>query len=546
MFRPLFKMGVSLGNLLFVNGSDHRLYDLSSLDLKRESNYYEGRQPIIQSETLPMRQKPYLIFILINLWFLFYGGGLPALEKNQNVYIIPVSGTVEPGMAAYIKRSLEEIQDEPDAVIIFKLDTFGGRVDAALDIVDTISNIPKGRTIAFVEKRAISAGALIALSADLLFMKSNTIIGDCAPIIQTQEGQKMAGEKVQTVLRARFRALAKKNNYPVVLAESMVTIDMEVYQVEMDGQKVFMDKKAYDDLTEEEKKKITRKKTIVAKGELLTMDDAEAFDLGFSQKSVPSIKAVLTGLGVGSPDIVTIEETWSESLVRFLQPMLPILMLIGIGAIYTEIKAPGFGFPGIIGIICLGLVFFNQYLVGLADYTELLLLLIGALLLGVEVFVLPGFGVAGIAGLMVIATGLVLSFQGFVVPDPSFPWEGALLMKNLAQVLGSFLFAFIISLFLIRFVLPRLSKILKGPYLETTLADSHVDSTEISLARPGDTGVAYTFLRPSGKIMVQDRKIDAITRGDFIDRGAPVVIETIEQNHVIVKRHPPEDAEGLK
>ncbi|MBC8440884.1 MAG: serine protease [Deltaproteobacteria bacterium] len=482
-----------------------------------------------------MKQTNFLIFILISFCMLFSGNITLASQKKQKVYIIPVTGTVEPGMAAYVKRALEEIKDETDAVFVFKMDSFGGRVDSALEIVDTISNVPKGKTIAFVEKRAISAGALIALSSNLLFMKENTIIGDCAPIIQTQKGQEMAGEKIQTVLRAKFRALAKKNNYPVVLAESMVTIDMEVYQVVMDGKKSFMDKIAYDDLTEDEKKTITSKKTIVAKGELLTMHDAEAFDLGFSQKSVKDINEALLILGYEAPDIITIEESWSESLVRFFQPFLPILMLIGIGAIYTEIKAPGFGLPGIIGIICLGLVFFGQYLVGLADYTELLLLLVGVLLLGVEVFVLPGFGVAGITGLIVIAVGLVLSFQGFVVPDPSFPWEGALLMKNLAQVLGSFMLAFLISLFMIRFVLPHLSKIINGPYLEATLSNSHVDVTIGLGLKPGDKGIAHSFLRPSGKIIINNKKIDAITQGEFIDQGTLVMIDKIEQNRVIVK-----------
>ncbi|MCK5348432.1 MAG: serine protease, partial [Desulfobacula sp.] len=147
-----------------------------------------------------MKQKKYLIFILAGLCVLFLGNTLYASQEKQKVYIIPVSGTVEPGMAAYVKRALEEIKNETDAVFVFKMDTFGGRVDAALDIVDVISNVPKGKTIAFVEKRAISAGALIALSSNLLFMKENTIIGDCAPIINTQEGQKMAGEKIQTVL----------------------------------------------------------------------------------------------------------------------------------------------------------------------------------------------------------------------------------------------------------------------------------------------------------------------------------------------------------
>jgi len=482
-----------------------------------------------------MKHKKYFLFILITFCFLSLGNTLYASQKNRKVYIIPVAGTVEPGMAAYVKRALEEIKEEKDAVFIFKMDTFGGRVDAALEIVDTISNVPRGKTIAFVEKRAISAGALIALSSNLLFMKENTIIGDCAPIINTQEGQKMAGEKIQTVLRAKFRALARKNNYPVVLAESMVTIDMEVYEVEMKDGKKFMDKKSYDDLTKTEKEKILRKKTLVSKGELLTMHDAEAFELGFSQKSVKDIKEVLSILGYDKTDIITIKESWSETLVRFVQPFLPVLMLIGIGAIYTEIKMPGFGLPGAIGIICLGLVFFSQHLVGLASHTELLLLLIGFLLLGVEVFVLPGFGVAGITALLVIATGLVLSFQGFVVPDPSFPWEGDLLMKNLALVLGSFLFSFLISLFLIRYVLPGISKIVKGPYLEATLSNSHVAATSVLKIKPGDTGVAHSFLRPSGKIMIHNEKMDAITQGEFIAQGEKVIIDKIEPNRVIVK-----------
>ncbi len=482
-----------------------------------------------------MRPKQYLIFSITVFWLVFSCSPISAFEGKPKIYVIPIEGAVEPGMAAYVKRSLNSLKDETDAVFLFKLDTFGGRVDSALDIVDEISNITQGKTIALVEKRAISAGALIALSSSILLMKENTIIGDCAPIIQTEKGMEMAGEKIQTVLRAKFRALAKKNNYPVVLAESMVTIDMEVYQVMVEGQKRFMDKKAYDDLTEAEKKAMGAKKTIVAKGELLTMDDAEAFDLGFSKKSVKDIDEALSFLGYDSAEIITIEESWSESLVRFLQPFLPILMLMGIGAVYMEIKAPGFGLPGAIGILCLSLVFFNQYLVGLADYTELLFLLIGILLLGVEVFVLPGFGAAGITGLIFIAAGLVLSFQGFVIPNPELPWEAGLLMKNLAYVLGSFLLAFFVSLFMIRFVLPRFSKIIKGPYLDDSLKQSHVDVTTALGIKPGDRGIAYSFLRPSGKVMINNKKIDAITQGEFLDQGAAVIIDRIEPNRVIVK-----------
>jgi len=463
---------------------------------------------------------------------------LPAAAEfpSPELYIIPVSGTVEPGMAAYVRRVLKSVEHNKDAILVFKLDTFGGRVDSAFEIVAAISAVHKERTIAYVEKKAISAGALIALSAGTLVMKENTLIGDCAPIIQTGDGQKEAGEKTQTVLRAQFRTLAKRHGYSEVLAEAMVTKGMEVYRVTLGGQVRYMDKTAYEDLTKAEKKKISEKKTIVVGGELLTMDDSEALDLGFSKGSVKNLDEALAFLGYQDHSRVEMTQTWSENLVRTLQPFLPILMLLGIGAVYTEIKAPGFGIPGILGIICLGLVFFNQYLIGLADYTELLIFLMGFLLLGIEVFVLPGFGIAGITALLVLAAGLVLSFQNFVLPDPALPWEGKLMLKNLGMVMGSALGALFVSFFIIRFVLPRISTVVKGPYLSATLEDSHADSREALGVSAGETGEALTQLRPSGKIRIKANKIDAITRGEFIDPGTVIRVVEVSQNHVIVER----------
>ncbi|HKK99828.1 MAG TPA: NfeD family protein [Desulfotignum sp.] len=476
-----------------------------------------------------------ILFLAAAVLFVFFRtGAVPAADKT--IHVIPVTGTVEPGMAAFLKRSVDEIlAADPDALMVFKLDSFGGRVDAALEIVETLLSVPMGQSISFVEKRAISAGALIALAGNVLVMKENTLIRDCAPIIQTSEGQKEMGEKTQTVLRAQFRTLAKKNGYPEVLAESMVTKSMEVYQVTMDKETVFMDKIRFNDLTDEEKARITRKITVVAEGELLTMDDVEARNLGFSRASVADLDGALAYLGYENYTLSYMTETWSESLVRFLQPLLPILMLVGLGALYTEIKAPGFGVFGVIGIVCLGLVFLNQYLVGLADYTELLLLLIGTLLMAAEILVLPGFGVAGIAGIMVLAAGLVLSFQGFVVPDPKMPWEGRLLVRNLAMVLGSVVGALVFSLIMFRFVLPGVSRLIKGPYLEANLREALVGSDAALSVAAGQSGTAVTALRPSGKIRIGPRRIDAITRGEFLDPGTPVTVEALEQNRVVVK-----------
>ncbi|NWH06527.1 serine protease [Desulfobacter latus] len=451
------------------------------------------------------------------------------------VHIIPVSGTVEPGMAAYLKRVVSSLEKDDTAILVFSLDTFGGRVDAAFDIVETISTVPKEKTIAYVEKRAISAGALIALSAGTLIMKENTLIGDCAPIIQTSEGQKEAGEKTQTVLRAQFRTLAKRNNYSEVLAESMVSKSMEVYKITWEDRSEYMDKTTWQELSEEEKAKVIRKSTVVSEGELLTMDDKEAADLGFSRQSVATLDQALDVLGYGAAQKIEVSENWSETFVRWLQPFLPILMILGIGAVYTEIKAPGFGIPGIVGIICLGLVFFNQYLVGLADYTEILVFIIGFLLMGLEMFVLPGFGIAGISAIIVLAAGLVLSFQNFVLPDPNLPWQGALMIKNLGLVMGSALGALLVSMSVVRFALPKLSKVIKGPYLDATLQDSRVESTEALGISAGDEGVSLTTLRPSGKVRIRDRKVDAVTQGDFIDPATQVRVIRVTAGHVIVE-----------
>lgn len=461
-----------------------------------------------------------------------------AAQKDaiDNIYIIPVAGEIEPGIAAYLKRAFRDIPENESNLAVLKIDSFGGRVDSALDMVDTLLSVSKTKTIAYVEKRAISAGALIALSCNELVMRNNTTIGDCAPITYSSEGPKELGEKFQSPLRAKFRALAKRNNYPEKLAESMVTAEMEVYEVIINGKKTYMDSKDFEELTEKEKAGVESKKTVVARGELLTMNDTEAHELGFSKMSVRDLDEMLQKMNLEGVATVTIEESWSEALVSLITKFAPILMMIGLGALYTEIKSPGFGVPGVIGITCLALVFLNQYFVGLADYTELLFILGGLILLGFELFVTPGFGVAGFAGLLCMGVGMVLALQDFVIPDPALPWETELLISNLFQVTGATLGAFVLSIFTIRFVIPKISVVVDGPYLDTTLKDAHADSDEIQDVHVGDVGVAMTFLRPSGKMKIGTEVFDVIAEGEFIEKGTPIRVLEISGNRVIVIR----------
>jgi membrane-bound serine protease (ClpP class) len=367
-------------------------------------------------------------------------------------------------------------------------------------------------------------------------MKHNTTIGDCAPIALSQEGPKMLGEKFQSPLRAQFRTMARRNNYPQALAESMVTEAMAVYRVEFSDTVVYIDSVEFADLPEEKKQSVVSRKTIVAAGELLTMDDQEALEYGFSMMSVENVEDMLAKMNVTSYTLERFEESWSETFVRIIGTLAPILMMIGFAALYTEMKTPGFGVPGIVGIVCLGLVFAGQYLVGLADYTELLLIVLGAALLAVELFVTPGFGVVGISGLLIMAAGMVLSLQGFVIPRPDMPWQRSLLERNLIVVMSSLLGSLVLILLFFRFVLPKVSRVVTGPYLSATLAQAHSDSGVAPGIVPGAKGVVVKPLRPSGIARFGDEAVDVIAEAEFIDAGERVRVGQIRGSTIIVER----------
>jgi membrane-bound serine protease (ClpP class) len=512
---------------------------------KQQNFYAESSQmtPILKILTMSFHIRVCLFFILVLAGLAGFlkpsALGAPdsaAAAPQKTVYVISISGEVDPGMAAFVDRAEKTAANDSNALVVVKIDTFGGRVDSALEIVDTLLKIPADRSIAFVDKKAISAGALIALACGDLVMRPTTTIGDCAPISYSQEGIEMLGEKFQSPIRAKFRALAKRNGYPEKLTEAMVSSEKEVYSVKIDGRQHFLDASDYNDLTDAEKKKLTGKKTVVEKGELLTMEANEAVDLGFSEFTAESVENMLHQMNVENYTLVPIDESWSEAMVRLIGRIAPILMMIGLAGLYLEMKAPGFGLPGIVGITCLAIVFLSQYMAGLADYMELLIVVFGLVLMGFEVFVLPGFGVAGFAGIVLITVGMVLTLQDFVIPDPAIPWETDLLVHNITMVIAAYIGAFLAALLFLRYVLPRFSIGRQGPFLTTDLKMAHADSSEIPKIHVGDTGFAHSYLRPSGKAMIHDDLFDVVTEGEFIEKGTPIVVLKIQGNRIIVSK----------
>ena len=305
---------------------------------------------------------------------------LVASAQAPTVYRIPVTGVVENGLAPFVARSLREAESQGAVAAFLDIDTPGGRIDAAERIADAVRNarIP---VYGFVNPRAYSAGALIAISTNGIYMRPGAVIGAATPV--DGQGTK-ASEKMVSAMRAEFRSMAEQRGLDPKLAEAMVDENVEIPGV-------------------------------VKKGQLLTLSTGEAVRLRFA-KGLVADEARRCSRRLASPDakVVTTEPNWAEGLVRFLtNPLVaPLLLSLGILGLVFEIKTGAFGLGGILSLVSLGLFFGSSLILGLAGWEEVLLLGLGAIALAVEIFILPGFGVAGVLGALAIVASMVLAMMG--------------------------------------------------------------------------------------------------------------------------------------
>lgn len=444
--------------------------------------------------------------------------------KARRSVVIPIHGEVDAGLEFFVKRAIEQATtgDSVPDVILFDVDTWGGRLDAAFEISDAISGIKKCSTAAFVAKKAISAGALIALSTHRVYMAPGATIGDCAPIIQTNEGPQFLGEKVESPLRAKFRALARRSGIPVLLAEKMVTKDMGVVAAKDSANTLnWFTAKNWEDLPDSSKRRYHDAQTVIDDGQLLTLDDQEALKWGFSAGTFADSKELEKAMGWSQS--AQLEQTWSEGFVRWISKFVPVLFLLGLACVYIEYKSPGFGFFGIAGILLLGLALGSQFLVGMASYTALFLAAIGLLLIAIEVLLVPGTVVLAAIGLLCLLAALVLSLQGFSVPDPSLPWQALEMKRSLVTVGLAAVGGMILSLSVVRWVIPFLP-MREGPMLKTTLADVPQTGTgpEGDSVHVGRIVSVVSPLRPVGKIELDGEECDAVSNGNMVATGTRV------------------------
>ena len=421
---------------------------------------------------------------------------VPGTVQNEStVYRVPVTGEIELGLAPYIQRAVKEAAEVGAAALILDIDTPGGRVDAAEIISDALtdSEVP---VYSLVNRRAYSAGALIALSTSRIYMRPASVIGAATPVDGT--GTK-APEKIVSAMRSQMRTLAESNGLEPEVAAAMVDEDIEI-----DG--------------------------VVESGKLLTLTTEEAVEIGYAE-AIEDLDALLVELGHEGATVVTLELNWAEHLVRFFSSSLvsPFLLSLGFLGLLIEIRTPTFGLAGTMGLISLGLFFGSNMIVGLAGLEDVLIVGAGLVLLGIEAFVVPGFGIFGVAGVVAILTGLYMSLLGNIPTMPDFTRAAWVLTSSTLLLIGS-------AWALIR-TLPSSSRLAEsGIFLpaKTTSAIGY-ESAEVRSDLVGKYGTAITDLRPAGTALIGDARIDVVSESEWISAGTPVKVLSAEGYRHIVR-----------
>ena len=367
--------------------------------------------------------KTKLKYIIILLGFLIFGPSI-AEESQKNIYVVPIQDVIDLGIPGLVNRSISLAEENNADLIVFDIDTFGGRVDAATQIKDAISGTEIS-TVGFINRRAISAGSLIALSCDKIFMTEGATIG--ATSVVDMSGTKQS-EKSQSYMREEMAATAEKSGKNPDIARGMVDEELSFDFLIVDG----------DSLKVED---IEGRK----EGKLITLTTELALKYGISDGKSENLEELLSQLGIENYNIITVNENWSENLVRVLTnpTVSSLLTTFGTIGIISELYSAGWGIGGTIGIICLTLALGAGYITQLASSTDLLIILCGLFLLVIEFVAIPGFGFFGLAGIAILFYGLYL----LLIPDiPVGP-------DVYSEALDGFSWAVVVGIFGIIFLL---------------------------------------------------------------------------------------------
>ena len=441
------------------------------------------------------------IFLILAV-FAISTGFLPAQQNRKKVFTFAIDEDIDPGMNRRVKLAMDQAETLKADVILIEMDTYGGAVTDADEIRTRIleSKIP---VFVFINKDAASAGALISIACDSIYMAPGASIG-AATVVNGTDGT-AAPDKYQSYMRSMMRSTAEATGRNPQIAEAMVDEKLVV-------------------------------PGISDSSSVITFSVAEAIQNGFCEGEYTSTKEILAAQGLQSAEIIAYEEKTVDTIISFfLSPAVSgILILLIIGGIYFELQTPGIGFPLAVAVTAALLYFVPYYLNGLAENWEILAFVIGIILLAVEFFVIPGFGVFGVAGIVMTLGGLVLG----MLPNQAFDFE----LVPASQLFGALLTVILAALAAVGMVFWLTPKVNEwGAFKHLTLASTQdraqgFTSSTYSEGMLGKTGTVHSRLRPSGKVEIDGEIYDAYSRGEFLEQGESIEVISTEGTSLRVKK----------
>ena len=428
---------------------------------------------------------------------------------SDTVYRIPIEGTIDLGLPPFINRMLQEAKSMDAEVVVFDINTFGGRVDAATQIKDAILGVDI-KTVAFVNRRAISAGALITLSCEQVYMAGGGLIGAATAV--DMSGKK-GSEKVISFMREEMASTAEKRGRSKDIARGMVDEELAFTHLVINGDSVLV-----DDIEGQKE------------GKLISLTTDQAIKYGIADGSAETIDALLDSLGYSTAELIETSENWSEKIVRFLtDPVVAsLLTTFGFLGILFELQSPGWGIPGFVGLACLILSLSVSYIAELATMSDMLFVFAGLGLILLEMLVIPGFGIVGLGGIGFMLYGLYL----LLLPD--VPVGEEIMEQAMDGFIIGLIGAAIGLVLLIRLMMKtKFWDQLTSPDIQKK--EDGYSNTQGWETLEGLTGVADTDLHPSGWVIIGEQRVFVVSEGGFIDQGKEITVLSVDGNRVLVR-----------
>lgn len=468
----------------------------------------------------------------------------------RSARLLQIHGAIGMAMGDFARREIRRARADKVGVLIVEIDSPGGSKDIAEDLALLLSDIPaeEMQTVAWIPRRALSGGALIAFGCEQVVLHPDAQIGDIGVIGQIEPGGQFerAPEKIVSPFLEFAATLARKRGRPPALLQAMIDRDLEVFQVtsKKNGAVTWMSEPELQNQPDEWVKGPLVPET--RKGVLLTLGGQRANELRLAEPPCQDLTELRQKLGL-PPEVLLppIQKTWVDGLVAFLNSGFGAFLLVTVGilCVYIEAHMPS-GLFAIPSIICFTLFFWSRFLGGTAGTLELVLFLLGLGLLAVEIFLIPGFGVFGVSGILLTIASLVMASQTFSGISTTRAFDET--VSSITSILGALMTVIVAAILLNRFLpsIPFFNRLIlappgspgyEGPRLNPALLASHGGGGPV---QSGESGVTLSSLRPSGRVQFGDRYVNVVSEGGWVDAGVQVEVVEVAGNRVVVRPCP--------